>query len=50
MQNRHLVPGVKQLFHQRLADEQSAANHQHFSLDRFLAFGSVSRSTRAQGV
>ncbi len=50
MQNGDVVAGVKQLLHQRLADKQSAADHQHFSLGRLLALGSVSRSTRAQGV
>ena len=46
MQNGDVVAGVKQLLHQRLADEQSAANHQHLSLGGVLALGSVSRSTR----
>jgi len=50
VQQRHVVPGVQQLLDKRLADERSATDHQHFSLGRLLAFGSVSRSTRAQGV
>ena len=50
MQHRDFVTSVREFLHQRLADEQSAADHQHFALGRVLAFGSVSRSTRAQGV